>query len=256
MNLVPPALTTNTTSVPDAALLSSRLQRYVLFDRVNRPYLDWQLEQFRPYLGRRVLEVGCGVGGIIDLLGPRELICGLDVEPEVLDYARGRFRGRPECRFELLDVTTAPPEKLADLQAQRFDSIVCINVLEHIEDDLGALRRMEGLLVPGGTLALLVPAHQWLYGPYDRLDGHFRRYSKSRLRTLLAQTGLQAVRLRYFNSVGALGWWVQYKLLRRTIHGEGQFGIMNRLVPVLRRVEKLIPPPFGLSLVGILRRVP
>jgi SAM-dependent methyltransferase len=250
-------MSTATRVAPPAgeALLSSRLDRYLLFDRVNRPYLRWQVEQFRPYLGRRILEIGCGVGGIIDLLGARELVYGLDVEEEVLAYAARRFRDRPECRFALLDVTRAPAERLADLKAQRFDSIVCVNVLEHIADDLGALRRMESLLEPGGILALLVPAHQALYGPYDELDGHFRRYDKRRLRGLLRRTGLRTLSLRYFNTVGAVGWWVQYKLLRRTIHGEGQFGVMNRVLPVVRRLEQAVSPPFGLSVVAVCRRV-
>src|SRR5262249_15941754 len=82
---------------------SDRLARYVPLDQVNHPYLAWQLEQFRPWLGQRILEVGCGVGGIVSLLGPRERIVGLDVDPEVLGYARERFRERPECSFTVAD---------------------------------------------------------------------------------------------------------------------------------------------------------
>jgi SAM-dependent methyltransferase len=235
---------------------SDRLQRYVLFDRVNRPYLRWQLEQFQDFLGQRILEIGCGVGGIIDLLGPRERVVGLDVEPPVLTYTAQRFRDRPECRFELLDITAASGHQLADLQAERLDTVVCINVLEHIADDLAALRRLEQLLQPGGVLALLVPAHMGLYGPYDRLDGHFRRYDKRRLRQLLGRTGFRVLRLRYFNAVGALGWWVQYRLLRRQMHGGGQFGVMNRLLPLVRALERVVAPPFGLSLVAVCQKAP
>lgn len=237
-------------------LLSSRLERYLLFDRLNRPYFRWQVEQFLPYLGQRILEIGCGVGGIIELLGNRELIHGLDVEPEVLAYARERFQGRPECRFDLLDITQASPDQLASLRENRFDSVVCINVLEHIRDDIAALQRMEAVLQPGGTLALLIPAHLALYGPYDKVDGHFRRYGKTYLRTILLHTNLQVVRMHYFNAIGAMGWWVQYRLLRRSIHGQGQLGLMNRLLPLVRVVEKLLKPPFGLSLVAICRKAP
>lgn len=238
----------------EAGLLSSRLARYVFFDRINRPYLRWQLEQFLPFLGRRILEIGCGVGGIIDLLGPRELIYGVDIEQDVLDYTAERFRERSDCRFALLDITTLQPEQIRRLQEHRFDSIVCINVLEHIRDDIGALQIMENLLLPGGTLALLVPAHLALYGPYDKVDGHYRRYSKAYLRTILQHTGLRLLRARYFNTIGAVGWWLQYKLLRRTIHGESQFGIMNRLLPLVRFFEKVNSRPFGLSLVAVCRR--
>ncbi len=241
--------------VPGAAdLVAHRIERYLLFDRLNRDYCRWQVEQFAPYLGRRILEIGCGVGGIIDLLGSRELIWGLDVEADVLAHAAARFRDRPECRFELLDIMQAGPETMDRLRAQRFDNVVCINVLEHIRDDVGALQRMEELLVPGGTLALLVPAHLALYGPYDFVDGHYRRYSKAYLRTILRHTGLRAERLHYFNAVGALGWWVQYKLLRHSVHAQGQLGLMNRLLPFARAVEKVIKPPFGLSLVAVCRK--
>jgi SAM-dependent methyltransferase len=249
------------TAPPEAApttadLEASRLRRYDLFDRHNRPYFQWQVDQFRPYLGRRILEVGCGVGSILNLLGERDLLFGIDVEPDVLARARERFHDRPECRFALIDLTAAAPDDWSLLRQQRFDSVVCINVLEHIRDDVGALQKMEELLEPGGTLALLVPAHLALYGPYDRLDGHYRRYSKAYLRTILSHTGFELLRCRYFNAIGAVGWWVQYKLLRRTVHGEGQLGLMNRLLPVVRPLEKVLPVPFGLSLVAVCRKRP
>jgi 2-polyprenyl-3-methyl-5-hydroxy-6-metoxy-1,4-benzoquinol methylase len=235
-------------------LISRRINRYLVFDRLNRRYCRWQLEQFAPYLGQRVLEIGCGVGGIIDLLGPRELVYGVDVEEDVLAYAAERFRDRPECHFQLLDINEADTESLSQLCKQRFDTILCINVLEHIRDDIAALQRMEGLLAPGGTLALLVPAHLALFGPYDKVDGHYRRYNKAYLRTILQHTGFRLVRAHYLNAVGALGWWVQYKLLRRSVHGEGQLGMMNKLLPLVRVSEALVKPPFGLSLVAVCRK--
>jgi SAM-dependent methyltransferase len=238
----------------DAELVASRLLRYIEFDEVNGAYLDWQVEQFREFLGQRILEIGVGVGGIVARLGPRELIYGLDIEADVLDYARQRFASRMDCRFDSMDVFQAPANEFACLQTNNFDTVVCINLLEHIENDLGALKRMEQLVRPGGRIALLVPAHRALYGEYDRLDGHFRRYSRGDLRKLVAQTQLQVVKMRYFNSVGAIGWWVQYKFLRRTIHRQGHFRVMNALLPILRRIESRLPPPFGLSLVTVLQR--
>jgi SAM-dependent methyltransferase len=236
------------------SLVSSRLARYVHLDRANRPYLTWQLDQFRPFLGRRVLEIGCGVGGVLAQLGPRECVWGIDVDPEILACARERFRDRPECRFAVADLGALEPALVAELAAQRFDTILCINVLEHVQDDLGALRTLERLLVPGGTLALLVPAHPALYGAYDRVDGHWRRYDRARLRALLAQTRLRPLRLHYFNAVGAIGWFVRYRLLRKTVHDQSHFGRMNRLLPLVRPLESWWKPPFGLSLVAVCRR--
>jgi 2-polyprenyl-3-methyl-5-hydroxy-6-metoxy-1,4-benzoquinol methylase len=239
-----------TVSDPEA----HRLDRYVLFDPINRAYTRWQLEQVEDALGQRILEVGCGVGGIIDLLGRRELIFGIEVEEEVLSFAKGRFQDRPECRFAQADIVRLSDDLADTLQRSHFDSVVCMNVLEHIEDDVAALRQMAALLVPGGRVALLVPAGRWLYGEYDRLDGHYRRYNRRMLQNAITQAGLRVTRLHYFNSVGAIGWWVQYKVLRRTIHGEVQFGVMNRLLPAVRFCERLVKPPFGLSLIAVCQK--
>jgi SAM-dependent methyltransferase len=174
----------------------------------------------------------------------------------VLAHARERFRDRPECRFAVTDLGALTDAQRAELAAERFDTIVCINVLEHVRDDVGALLELERLLVHGGTLALLVPAHASLYGAYDRVDGHWRRYGKAHLRTLLSHTRLRVLCLRHFNAAGALGWWVQYRLLRKSVHDQSQFGLMNRLIPLLRPLESWVEPPFGLSLVAVCRREP
>lgn len=237
-----------------ASANAARVERYQAFDQVNAPYHRWQVEQFLGYVGQRVIEVGCGVGGIIAHLGTRELIFGVDIDQACLAAAEDRFGFRPECRFAEMDVFSCSGPALFDLQAMRFDTVVCINVLEHIRDDVAALQRMAQLLPGGGTLALLVPAHRSLYGPYDRLDGHFRRYSKAYLRAIIQHTDFRAVRMYYLNAIGALGWWFQYRLLRRAIHGQRDFRIMNRLLPLVRTMERLCPPPFGLSLVAILER--
>ena len=232
----------------------NRRARYAQLDRVNHPYLAWQLEQFRPWLGQRILEVGCGVGGIVSQLGRRERIVGLDVDPEVLGHARERFTDWPECSFAVANVADFSDAELEELARERFDTILCINALEHMQDDIAGLRALERLLAPGGTLALLMPAHNALYGPYDQLDGHWRRYDKGYLRTLLSHTRLSLLDMHYFNAAGAVGWWVQYRLLKRRVHGESHFGFMNRLIPLMRPLEKLCRPPFGLSLVAVCRR--
>jgi SAM-dependent methyltransferase len=235
-------------------LLSSRVERYIHFDRASRPYLQWQIERFLPFIGRRVLEVGCGVGSIIDLLGQRELICGIDIEEDVLEYSATRFPDRSRHQFLRLDFASLSPDQIASLRELRFDTIVSLNVLEHIEDHVAALRAMREILQPGGHAALLVPAHPSLYGEYDRIDGHFRRYTRRSFEDAIRRAGFEQVRLRYFNMLGAFGWWVTYKLLRRAIHGSGDFRLMNAAIPVLRPIEQLIPPPFGLSVTAIVTK--
>jgi hypothetical protein len=108
--------------------------------------------------------------------------------------------------------------------------------------------------VPGGVLAVLVPAHPALYGHYDAMDGHFRRYTKSRLRDVLSKSGLGVERLYRFNLVGAAGWFVQYRVLRRKIHQQGHFAVMQAMLPALKAIESRVRPPFGLSLIAVARK--
>lgn len=232
----------------------ARLNRYRLFDEVNAPYLRWQLEQVEPFAGTRVLEVGCGVGSILDQLGARDLVMGIDLETELVEYARRRFLNRPGYQFATMDISRLSPAESVLLKTYRFDTIVCINVLEHVEDDVAAIAAMADIVVPGGTVAIIVPAHPMLYGPYDRMEGHFRRYTMPRLRALLTESGLTLKRVHRFNLLGAAGWWVQYRLLRRTIHGQSHFKILQAVMPLMRAIEARIKPPFGLSLVAVAQR--
>jgi 2-polyprenyl-3-methyl-5-hydroxy-6-metoxy-1,4-benzoquinol methylase len=237
---------------PDSA--EARLQRYLAYDEVNAPYVRWQLDQFEPYLGRRVLEVGCGVGAILAQLGPRDFVMGVDIEPELADFTRKRFAGQPNHLFASLDISSLSIADRSQLKEHKFDTIVCSNVLEHIDDHASAVTTMADLLVPGGVLVLLVPAHPALFGPYDVTDGHFRRYTKATLREVVVGANLKIERLYHFNAIGAVGWWVQYRVMRRSDQTQGNYRLMQTLVPFLRAVEKRLEPPIGLSLVAVARK--
>jgi SAM-dependent methyltransferase len=126
-------------------------------------------------------------------------------------------------------------------------------VLEHVEDDRAALRRLHDALVPGGRLLLLVPAHPRLYGPIDRAVHHFRRYGRADLVGRLEEAGFHVERTIFFNRLGVLGWFVNGTLLRRRRVPGLQVRFQNLLVPLLR-AEARVPMPFGLSLIAIARR--
>jgi 2-polyprenyl-3-methyl-5-hydroxy-6-metoxy-1,4-benzoquinol methylase len=232
----------------------ARLNRYRVFDEVNAPYLRWQLAQLAPWVGRRVLEVGCGVGSILAQLGPRDDVMGVDLEEELIAFVRGRFAGDARYAFARMDISALTPTDRALLKEHRFDSVLCINVLEHVEDDEAAIRAMADVVEPGGSICLIVPAHPSLYGAYDRMEGHFRRYSRARLRQLVAGANLQPAGLYRFNAAGAIGWWIQYRVLRRNIHGQSHFRALQAALPLLAAAEKAVNPPVGLSLVAIATR--
>ena len=246
--------TVHESSEIEGTTIDARLNRYRLFDEVNAPYMRWQLEQFEPFIGRRLLEVGCGVGSILAQLPPREFVMGVDIESDLVGYSRRRFSDRSGYEFASLDISAASAESRSMLKSHRFDTVISINVLEQVTDDAAALATMADVVEPGGTVAILVPAHPGLYGPYDEMEGHYRRYSRRGLKDLLTGSGLDVVRLRRFNLVGAAGWWFQYRLLRRRIHGQGHFKILQAALPALRVLERMVNPPFGLSLIAVAKK--
>jgi hypothetical protein len=132
---------------------------------------------------------------------------------------------------------------------------VCLNVLEHIEDDGAALRGMASVLPAGSAIVLIVPAFAALYGPIDRNLAHYRRYSRAGLAALAARAGLRVEKQRYMNAAGFFGWWVNARVLRREAQSAGQIRIFDRyVVPWLSRLEEMMPPPFGQSIFAVLRK--
>lgn len=221
-------------------------------------YFAWQSALAKAALGRRVLEIGCGLGNFTAQLGDRELVIGLDVDAACIAHHQERFAGQSRIGAQLLDIATldAGSPALLELRARRPDSIACLNVLEHIDDHLTALRRMHDVLPAGGHVVLIVPAFMALYGPIDRNLGHYRRYTRASVRALAEQAGFAVAQLRYMNTIGFFGWWMNARLLKRTAQSEGQIALFDRwLVPIMAAVEGLVPPPFGQSLFVVLERL-
>jgi len=207
-------------------------------------YNAWLVQRGAGRLGRRVLDLGAGLGTFTEMLAQngRQVVA---LEPDAVFHPglHDRFGGRPDVTVLELDASALD---LAILE-EPFDSVVCFNVLEHIDDDVDTLRRVRAVLRPGGALLLLVPAHPSLYGAVDRAVAHRRRYRREPLRRLLNDAGLATEELRFVNPVGAAGWLVSSRVLRREQIPDGPLAVFDRLVPVLRAADR-IPLPFGLSL--------
>ena len=219
-------------------------------------YNRWQYDQFQPYIGETVLEIGSGLGNITQFLArDASYVLGVDIKQEAVDYTRKRLLREKHVHMECLDIFGKGLGEYSNIQ---FDTIVFSNVLEHIEDDMNAMKTCHEILQSThGTLLLLVPAHMWLYGTIDKEVGHFRRYEKSDIIQLAEQTKFRIVDLYEFNMVGALGWYVNYCLLKRkhTNNEEGttQVGMYDRwIVPPTRWIESHIPPIFGISYIAVL----
>src|SRR5262245_17679996 len=210
----------------------------------------WILRQFRSFIGDRVLEAGCGIGNFTELLLDRQRLVCVDNDPlyaEMLDWRLGHLENIRTLKFDLADAGA-----YAQVKEESIDTIVCLNVLEHIKADEEVLRAYHDLLQPGGHAIILVPAHMSLYSPVDAAIGHERRYSRDELQAKMQAAGFEVVQMTEFNRLGVFGWWMNKVLGRRDISPR-QMRLFEWLLPIAKGAEALKLGP-GLSLIGVGRR--
>jgi SAM-dependent methyltransferase len=220
-------------------------------------YNAWMAGVIAPFVGRRILEVGSGIGNMSAYLLERrpERLVLTDTDPWYRHQVTTRFADRAEVRVDTL--TLPDPGAAARFAADRIDTVVALNVVEHIEDDLGALGTIRGILTAGrqdgrtaGRAVILVPALQSIYGQLDRELGHYRRYSRASLGSAFRTAGLRVETMFWFNRVGVVGWWFNGRIRKVGQMPLGQVRRFDALVPVLR-LEGILPLPFGLSLIAV-----
>jgi SAM-dependent methyltransferase len=209
-------------------------------------YIAWLASLARPYLGSDPIEIGAGAGDyaaawLAEGVGRITLT---EVDPYLLGGLRSRFEHDDRVAVRELDVMRSPDGE--------HSAVVALNVLEHIEDDAGALRSARKLVRPGGAIVMLVPAFEFATSRFDLDIGHYRRYTKKTLGAAYGNAGIEMERLAYVNAPGLLGWIVTMKWFRRT----PSEGLLLRawdkvVVPVARRVEAVKAPPFGQSLLAV-----
>jgi SAM-dependent methyltransferase len=223
-------------------------------DRMKRArrYFEWQFRMAQAQLGERVLEIGCGLGNFTEHLLDRERVVGIDAEPNCIAEHRARFARRTNLVSLCVDVLSPEFPKLRE---HRPDSIACLNVLEHVQDDVRALAHMHAVLPKGGRVVLIVPAFESLYGPIDERLGHHRRYNRKSLTKLAERVGFSPRVLRYMNVVGFFGWWFNAHVARKTAQSELQIAVFDALVvPVMSRLESWMEPPVGQSIFTVLHK--
>lgn len=216
-------------------------------ERAER-FTQWLIARLDPYLQGTVLEVGAGIGNNVRALLHKDRIIATEPDPEYVRLLQNAFGGRQAVDVRQWDVTCPAPAEW-----DKVDSILCSNVLEHVDDDVGALRNMKGALKDGGHLVLVVPAGARLHGSLDRALGHRRRYSTKALRDCLARVGLGVETLFSMNKPGVLGWYFNGIALRRTKLGRVQMKLFNGLVPLFKILDPVLPWT-GLSLVVVARK--
>jgi SAM-dependent methyltransferase len=209
--------------------------------RLNR----WLYSKLEADVRGEVLEIGSGIGNLSRLIvesATRTVLS--DMEPHYIDELRRTFAMDGRVVVARYDLGESPPLEIA---ARRFDTIVAVNVVEHIADDHAAVATLAGLLNPGGKLVIYVPACPFAYGSLDRALGHYRRYTPAMLSELLSGAGLRPEVPAYMNFFGLFGWTINGRVLRRDRLSSLQIALFERLVPLFR-LEDRIRLPFGLGI--------
>ncbi len=225
--------------------------------RMLRGYYKWSLGLFRSYLGRRVLDAGCGVGNLTALLEPIvDFVLAVDLSEQNLAIAKERFAESKKIECRRVDLE----EDGASLVDRKIDTVLCLDVLEHLEDDLAMLESFRHIVRPGGHLLIKVPACPWLFGSIDVASGHYRRYRPVDLRDRAESAGWKALKVGYMNLAGVLPYWLKSRVLKRSANFSRTFSPMQlaairAVMPGLRVLDRVTGPPVGQSAYLVAQRV-
>jgi len=216
-------------------------------------YNTWLFEKCRPYLGRRILECGSGTGNITKFLRNKDAVVATDIIDFYLQELQRHFSYFSHISVHKFDLTDDAMAKWLNKEYSP-DTVLSLNVLEHIEDDKKAFENIYHSLGKDGLVVLVLPAHQALFSKIDKHLGHYRRYTKDLLRERLEQAGFRVEKMMYLNMLGALGWFVNGRLLRKKLLPSRQVRLFDLLIKLLA-IENWIDPPFGLSVLAVARKV-
>lgn len=203
------------------------------------------VDTIRRHIGDRVLEAGCGIGNLTEHLLRKKRLLAVDIENGYVEMIRNKFGHL--SNFKAIKMDLADNEAYAGLLSERLDTVICMNVLEHIADDNAVLTNFHNILQPGGRLICLVPQHPGLFGPADKAVAHFRRYTRSGIIEKIEATGFQVTEVREFNRLGIIGWWAN-NIMKRDIVSAKQIEIYELLILLARFLES-IPLLPGLSII-------
>lgn len=209
-------------------------------------YNKWTFSKFKKCLKGDILEIGCGIGNFTSTLAKFGKVTAIDIDKNLIDkfkdsnhYINAGFGDIEKGQYFF--------------KKREFETIVCVNVLEHINDDIKALENMFKLLKIEGVLVLLVPIHNFLYGEIDRSIGHFRRYDPKKIIRIMQNLKYSIVSYQKLNFLGAIGWFISGRILRNKQITEKKIKLFELISPLLY-LENFIEPPVGTSVLIIAKR--
>jgi SAM-dependent methyltransferase len=211
-------------------------------------YNKWLLNKFKPYLKGEILEVGCGIGNFTELLTEFGKVTAVDISKDYVLELKRNLSNQVEAGLGDIE------KGKFFFKQKRFDSIICLNVLEHIKNDEQAFKNLHSLLKPKGNLILIVPGHQNLYGEIDKSIDHFRRYDKKTLMKKLEKKGFKILKSRKLNFIGAIGWFFAGKVFKQKTVKRGNVKAFNLISPIFLFAERFFEPFIGTSVFVVARR--
>ncbi|MFN7936551.1 MAG: glycosyltransferase [Bryobacteraceae bacterium] len=211
----------------------------------------WMADTIHPYVGESVLEIGAGIGNLSrQLIARRKRYIATDLDAEHLARLASRLQHRPNVSFLQCDL--ANPAHFENLR-EAVDTVVCLNVLEHVEPEQTALRNIHDALIPGGRAIILVPQGQWAYGNIDHALGHHRRYSRPQLHDAVTAAGFTVEHILPFNRISLPGWYLNGRILKRNTISPTQLRLFDKTVWLWRALDRFLP--WGpASLIAIARK--
>lgn len=224
--------------------------------KINR-YSQWMYNNFKQYIGRRVLDIGSGTGNIISFfVNECEKVVATDIFTEEIQYMKNRFKTNSNFECIMFDISK---DDIFELKEFCFDTVTCVNVLEHIEDDLDAVKKMKEIVARNGKIVILVPAMSKAYGTMDKACGHYRRYDKGDLEKIADTLGLKIISNKYMNPFGLIPWIIKGTIQKKQSTfsddlGDKTSSLYNLAACVLENIEKVIKAPFGISQIVVLEK--
>lgn len=237
---------------------TGKLETWNLFPE----YLNWIYSTYQQYLGDRVADIGAGIGNMtIRYLGKASLVVAVDVVDKQVAFMEDTFKSYKNFIALKLNVMT---DDISALAKYNFDTVVCVNVIEHIENDFLFLEKLASLVCPGGHIVVFAPAMPFLYNIFDKNNGHYRRYKRTQLRSYGKKLGLKICKDRYFNFFGVFLLYLKGKRAEKlsanvgitassTLHASSGKRI-DIATKVLRPLEALFPPVMGISKVVVYQK--
>lgn len=213
-------------------------------------YNKWIVEQFLHHIKTPLLEVGSGTGNISAFFSQKKNVTISDIDKGLVENLKKKFSKQTSFIIKKIDISGP----IAKDEINKYQSIIGINVLEHIQDDRKALSNIHRMLKKNGKILLLVPAKKIAYTRLDKSIGHFRRYEKNELKEKLEDAGFSIERLYFFNFVGLFSWTIRDKIERGHHMKPYQVALFDKIVPLLKKVENIIKPFVGISLIAIAKK--